>query len=211
MSDPLALPIHMDETRQSERRDAVENRAKVLAAAEPLFAERGVAEVTMTDIARAAHVGKGTLYRRFADKSELCLALMDAQMLQFQEKTLADLRQMTADGVGQVAQLSAFLRALVFFTADHAPLLAEVQRERLSAESSSRERPHFWQYLTVHGLLQAAAAAGELRPGLDLAYLADALLAPLHAGLFRYQIEERNFSLERIAEGLQQIVAGLVA
>jgi AcrR family transcriptional regulator len=51
-----------------ERADAARNRLRVLDAAERLFADRGVAGVTMDDIAAAAGVGKGTLYRRFTDK-----------------------------------------------------------------------------------------------------------------------------------------------
>src|SRR6185312_10778811 len=50
-----------------ERADAARNRRKVLAAAEGLFATRGVAAVSMDDVAAAAGVGKGTLYRRFGD------------------------------------------------------------------------------------------------------------------------------------------------
>src|SRR3712207_9477395 len=51
-----------------ERADAARNRLRVLAAAERLFAERGVGGVTMDDVAAAAGVGKGTLYRRFSVK-----------------------------------------------------------------------------------------------------------------------------------------------
>src|SRR5213080_2904657 len=51
-----------------ERADAARNRIKVLAAAEQLFSARGVAAVSMDDVAASAGVGKGTLYRRFGDK-----------------------------------------------------------------------------------------------------------------------------------------------
>jgi AcrR family transcriptional regulator len=63
------------------RRDAVENRERLLAAARELFAERGF-EVTLDDIARHAGVGVGTAYRRFANKGELLDALFAGQTVE---------------------------------------------------------------------------------------------------------------------------------
>ncbi|MEQ6899225.1 helix-turn-helix domain-containing protein [Microbacterium sp. KR10-403] len=56
------------------RQDAVRNRADVLAAAERVFARRGL-EATVEDIAAEAGVGVGTVYRRFGSKSELIQTL----------------------------------------------------------------------------------------------------------------------------------------
>ena len=52
------------------RRDAEANRLRILEAAGRVFAERGL-DVTLDDIAAAAGVGIGTIYRRFPDKQEL--------------------------------------------------------------------------------------------------------------------------------------------
>ena len=52
------------------RRDASENRERVLQAAEEVFADRGPA-ATLEDVAAAAGVGPATLYRRFANKDAL--------------------------------------------------------------------------------------------------------------------------------------------
>ena len=60
-----------------ERADAARNRIKILEAAERLIEERGLANVSMDDVAREACVGKGTLYRRFGDRASLALALLD--------------------------------------------------------------------------------------------------------------------------------------
>jgi len=58
-------------------------------------------------------------------------------------------------------------------------------------------------------LLQTAVQNGELADNLDVSYLSDALLAPLHANIFRFQRVGRGFSLERISAGLRSILQGL--
>lgn len=196
-------------TTRPERMDAATNRARILATAARLFAERGVAQVSMADIAEAAEVGKGTLYRRFANKAELCLALMDTQLRTFQDHILARLGQQIQTGRPYLSQLHDFLGELAAFIDTHIPLLCEVQRAGLLGSNLTSSRPHFWQYMTVQGLLNAARRAGELPPHLDTAYLADALLAPLMADIFRFQREGRGFSVDRIRAGLQSLVTGL--
>jgi len=57
------------------RADAARNRERILEAARRLMAEQG-GETEMTDIARAAGVGVGTLYRRFPDKNALITELV---------------------------------------------------------------------------------------------------------------------------------------
>jgi AcrR family transcriptional regulator len=56
------------------RRDAERNRQRILAAAAAVFTERGL-DATLDDVARAAGVGVGTVYRRFPDKESLIAAL----------------------------------------------------------------------------------------------------------------------------------------
>jgi AcrR family transcriptional regulator len=70
------MTVRADETSRdgsSERplrRDAERNRQRILAAAADLFTERGL-DATLDDVAKAAGVGIGTVYRRFPDKETL--------------------------------------------------------------------------------------------------------------------------------------------
>lgn len=63
----------------TERADARRNRLLVLDAARRLFEDRGVEDVTMEDVALAAGVGKGTVYRRFHDRYGLACAVEEHQ------------------------------------------------------------------------------------------------------------------------------------
>jgi AcrR family transcriptional regulator len=56
------------------RRDAERNRQRILAAAAEVFTERGL-DATLDEVARAANVGVGTVYRRFPDKESLVAEL----------------------------------------------------------------------------------------------------------------------------------------
>jgi AcrR family transcriptional regulator len=62
-------------TTRPLRTDARRNRERILAAARDAFAAAGK-DVQMPDIARAAGVGVGTLYRHFPAKEDLVLALV---------------------------------------------------------------------------------------------------------------------------------------
>jgi AcrR family transcriptional regulator len=61
------------------RRDAERNRRRILTAASEAFASGGL-HVTMDDIAEAAGLGVGTVYRRFPGKTQLIEALFEERM-----------------------------------------------------------------------------------------------------------------------------------
>ena len=69
--------------QRRKRRDAVENRERILNVARHLFATQGVDATSMNEIAQVAQVGPGTLYRCFAHKSALGEALLTEEIAAF--------------------------------------------------------------------------------------------------------------------------------
>jgi AcrR family transcriptional regulator len=66
-------------TSPSLRADAEQNRERIMAAARQVFAEQGL-DAPMREVARAAGVGVGTLYRRFPTRDDLITAVFMDKM-----------------------------------------------------------------------------------------------------------------------------------
>ena len=101
------LPVLDPGQTPRERADAARNRRRILAAAAELVAERGIDRVSMDDVARAACVGTGTLYRRFGDRAGLALALLDDHTRAFQDALIAGPAPL-GPGVPAAERLHAF-------------------------------------------------------------------------------------------------------
>jgi AcrR family transcriptional regulator len=58
-----------------------ETRERVMAAAVEVFADRGIAASSLTEIAAAAGLTKGAIYSNFSSKDELVLAIMEEHVV----------------------------------------------------------------------------------------------------------------------------------
>jgi AcrR family transcriptional regulator len=72
------------------RADARRNQQAVIAAAKKLFAEEGL-DAQMPDVASAAKVGVGTVYRHFPTKDDLIAALAGERFVRLAEKAREEL------------------------------------------------------------------------------------------------------------------------
>jgi AcrR family transcriptional regulator len=183
------------------RADAVRNRARIIAAAERLFAERGAHATTMEAIASEAGVGKGTLFRRFGDRASLMFALLDRTERAFQEAILRGPPPL-GPGAPAGARLAAFGEAMLDRLERDGELLLEAEGR---VGQWQRSRPYGALWLHVHALLE------EVLPDADGEYLTDVLLAALSPTAFHRQRHVRGLPLERLKTGFADLVARVVA
>ncbi|KDN18800.1 TetR/AcrR family transcriptional regulator [Amycolatopsis rifamycinica] len=193
-STPAELPVLGAPVR--ERADAARNRIRVLEAAEKLFAERGVDAVTMDDVAGAAGVGKGTLYRRFGDKGGLAMALLDQRERELQERILTGPPPL-GPGVGPADRLGAFVEAYLELLDRQLDLV--LLSETATTGARFRTGAHtLWRQHCRH-LLEAGGADGA-----EIA--ADVLLAALAAEQVRHWRRDREISAAALARSLVRLV-----
>ncbi|GAB4512374.1 MAG: TetR/AcrR family transcriptional regulator [Anaerolineae bacterium] len=178
------------------RADAVKNREILLETASRLFEQHGVEMVSMTQIAQEAGVGKGTLYRHFSSKNELCHALLDQEMRELQETTLLRLRTPhDPEGI-----LCWFLEEIAAFV-DRNNELLRTESEQVSA----LEFPaHLWWRQTIRGLLARLGVGG------DLDYAADVFYVLLDAQTIYFQRQSLGYDRQRILDGLHATLSRFV-
>ena len=93
------------------RADARRNREAVIAAAKKLFADQGL-DAQMPDVAKAAKVGVGTVYRHFPTKEDLIAALAGERFERLAEKAVERLEAEDAwEGFCDFIRFSAQLQA----------------------------------------------------------------------------------------------------
>ncbi|PJF34472.1 MAG: hypothetical protein CUN49_15495 [Candidatus Thermofonsia Clade 1 bacterium] len=189
-------PIPLQPARPS-RADALRNRQLLLETAQRLFAAHGVEAVSMSAIAEAAEVGKGTLYRHFANKADLCLALLDQQQRDLQERTLQRLRQVN----DPEANLRWFLREALTFVWQNLPLLPINVPEAHLAHFAA----HLWWRQTLRGLL------AQLGINKHLEYATDTLYIMLDAHTVYFQQHTRACTLEELVAGIQALLDSLIS
>ena len=154
---------------------------KMLQAAAGLFGTQRFHEVRMEDIAAAAGVGKGTIYRYFSDKEDLYLALLERASKHMHER----LQRSVPNVKGATAQLKAMVTAIISFFDEQPHLLSLIQREEvLRGPDFPWKKTREEMLDLVIGLLQEGNARDEFNVR-DPDLLALLLLAGLR-GVLRF-------------------------
>ena len=146
---------------RSKRADALRNEQALLAAAAAVFVASGV-DAPIREIATRAGVGIGTIYRHFPTRSDLIVAVFRHQVEACAEA-----------GPALLAESGSPHRALARWAGLFADFLVTKHglAEVLRSDEAAFQALHAYfldRLVPVCGqLLDAAAAAGEIRPGTD--------------------------------------------
>jgi AcrR family transcriptional regulator len=186
----------MDHERKP-RVDAERNRGVVLLAAARLFdAADDPERVSMSDIAAAAGVGKGTLFRGFGDRLGLILALVEQRNASLYADFTA---RMAAEQATPAERVLSALEALLTFKTENRALM-------LALENGGNGSPYAAvMYDQWHA--QLTGIVTEARGPHDAPFLAHALLAAVRSDLIEYLRDEPG----RVRSGLAALTRAIVA
>lgn len=197
MSDRLPL-LAVSESGPPERGDAARNRALLLAAARRLVDQRGAEAVTTDDIAAAAGVGKGTLFRRFGSRAGLMVVLLDEDEKAQQQAILFGPPPL-GPGAPPLQRLLAYGRERLKFVDTHHALLSDVNRDPQMRFNA----PMTLHHSHIRLLLDSAGTSG------DLDTQATALLDLLDADYVRHETVERGRSLADLGDAWETVARKL--
>ena len=153
--------------RSARRADAVRNRTAILEAAKQLVTEQG-AEVAMGEIARAAGVAVGTLYRHFPNKADLLAAVVNEYVEALADDAQDAWARVEAGRADAAQELLEFLeRALEMISRSHA---AKAVAQALGAQVEYSE-PETRATEALERLIEAGRASGRLRDDLAVSDL----------------------------------------
>ncbi|MFA7536638.1 MAG: TetR/AcrR family transcriptional regulator [Desulfuromonadales bacterium] len=143
-----------------------ETRRAILQAAIRLFSEKGYERTSVEDLARAAGIGKGTIYGYFRDKSEVFLAFCEEEI----DAVFAALAKRSDPGAPLLEKLMTLFMTQFRFVTENREFGRHFVREmafpHLAGSEKSRDLDA--RYLSAVGkLLEEGRQRGELRDGID--------------------------------------------
>jgi AcrR family transcriptional regulator len=197
------------ESKRTQAERSAATRAALVAAARPLFTERGYAAVGTDEIARAAGVTRGALYHQFAGKEELFVAVFEQVEAELVTRLGAGIA--TADPSDPVAMLHADVEGWLAACAE-----PEVHRIVLIEAPAAlgwerwREIGRGYGVGLVEMALGALMDAGTIarRPVRPLAHVLVGALE--EAALYAARSPDREAATAEVREALFQLVDGLI-
>ncbi|HEY8479448.1 MAG TPA: helix-turn-helix domain-containing protein [Spirillospora sp.] len=192
-----------------ERADAARNRQAILDAADRLFADSADPHrVSMDDIAAAAGVGKGTLFRRFGDRTGLIREVYAARLAPLRDRIENGPPPLGPSGAPR-ERIAAIIDAIAVFKLENAHLMTALEDGGAPAHRLHESA----DYAAVHELLTdlitdlISASGGPGHAG----WVAHMLLAAVRADLLRHLADVEKRGHAEIRANLRAFTAHLLS
>jgi len=196
-------------THRTQAQRTAETRAALVAAARPLFAERGFAAVSTDELARAAGVTRGALYHQFDGKLELFAAVFEQVEAEIAERIGAEVA--VVEVVDMVAALHVGVDAWLAASAEPSVhRLVLIEAPAALGWERWREIGRRYGVGLVEGGVEAAIAAGVMPPQ-PAAPVAHLLVGALEeAVLYAARSEDRERATAEVSAALHRLMDGLL-
>lgn len=187
-------------TERKSRSDALRNHELILCTARRLFDTDGVGNVTMSAIAEAAQVGKGTLYRHFPDKSELLFALIEHESQSLKSAVTARIES----DEPATRTLHWFIDQALDYALRNNSLLCEATNHAVGA--SLRHQTRVWWREVLSRMFGASGIAAD-----EASYAADTIYMMLDAQTLHFQLNQLGYDIANIRRNLHTLVDRILA
>ena len=189
-----------------------QTRKKIVAAAAPIFNQRGYEGSSLNDLMQATGLKKGGIYRHFSSKEELAAEAFDytweaawnARLLHVDEKAtgIEKLKQLIANFMNYRSPVPGGCPVLntAIDTDDGNPVL----RARVAKALRS------W-LSRLQIIVEKARERGETRPGVDPKVVATLIVASLEGALMMSRLQRNDEALRRVQSYLNRYLENEVA
>jgi AcrR family transcriptional regulator len=170
-----------------------------------VFSEKGYASASITDIAQAANISDGLIYKYFENKRDL----LERVLTVFYETTIADLETKVAKG-------KSFNERLYILVSEHLSVfVADIDLCRLfisEVRTASNYRGSSIQQLNrrytsvLIKIVDKGIADGEIQPDLDPRLVRDMLFGAIEHSSWRHVRGIRPLDVPRIARAMTDIL-----
>lgn len=191
--------------------DKQAKRKEILRAAMRVFAEKGVTDTKMIDIARAAGIGKGTIYEYFRSREELFQSAF--------EYLLRKIRAMMASRIDDAMTpeekirtgFLAYLDVATMQIEDFADILLDFWaysiRNKDNGDNISLDiRQRYQEYRDITTPILEEGIRQRMFRNMDVNLVASLIIAVGDGLLLQWMADKDNFNLRSAAEGVLEII-----
>jgi TetR/AcrR family acrAB operon transcriptional repressor len=187
--------------------EALETRNAILDTAERVFSERGVARTSLADVAAAARLTRGAIYWHFQDKADLFCKMVARVSLPMEDAPCQVDHTVAADPLGSIRNMMVTILKrmakdpqarrvfhIIFHKCEYVDEMQPVWKRLNEMQAAC--------LAGIENGLRAAAARGQLPPGLDAYHAALGLHALLEGLISRWVMDPDGMPQSRDAEHL---------